>query len=143
MADDTGITINAEEFLRKLDLYNDLTRRAIYGAMKDNAFDLWKEAGKLAPVHKGRLIDSISATRPQWTGRTTIEARVGANVEYAATVHETMEPAIAVRTMRPGETTRAKPPTRFGKAGGKYLERPLIGKAKEYTEHIADKVRAV
>jgi hypothetical protein len=54
-----------------------------------------------------------------------------------------MKPAVASPQMRPGETTRAKPPTRFGPAGGKYLERPLLGSRKRYTKHIAKKVKAV
>jgi len=124
-------------------MYEERTHNAITRAMRRNANDLWKEAGNLCPVSKngGRLLRSINASRVKWADPTTVEVNVGANTEYAAVVHETMEPAIAVRTMHPGETTRAKPPTRFGNAGGKYLERPLIGKAKEYTEYIAKIVK--
>ncbi len=72
-----------------------------------------------------------------------MEAPIGFNASYASKVHETMTPAIGTPQMKPGKTTRARPPTRFGPAGGKYLERPLLGSRKRYTKHIADKVKAV
>jgi hypothetical protein len=43
--------------------------------------------------------------------------------------------------MRQGPTTREKPPTEFGEAGGLYLQRPLLGKMKRYTQAIADRVK--
>jgi hypothetical protein len=43
--------------------------------------------------------------------------------------------------MKPGPTTKDKPSTRFGEAGGKYLERPLLGKARDYTKNIAKEIK--
>jgi len=58
-------------------------------------------------------------------------------------LHEEMEPAAVVKPMKPGPGTISKPPTRFGKAGGKYLQRPLIGKAKEYSKAIGKAIARV
>jgi hypothetical protein len=128
--------------MRRLDLADGRVREAVYNAMNDNRLDLEKEAKRLAPKDEGTLEGSGVSASPRWkVGRNEIESQVGFNESYAGKVHETMKPAIGDPQMEPGETTRAKPPTEFGPAGGKYLERPLVGKAKIYTKHIASTVR--
>jgi hypothetical protein len=147
------ISIDASEFLRGLDMANTVVREAAYKAMWENQLDLEKEAKNLAPVSPkgGTLMRSGNSRRPKWSGFNTLTGEVGFNTPYAAKVHETMWPAVGVSLgrsgamgvgMMPGPTTRKKPPTAFGEAGGKYLERPLLGKAKIYTERIAKKIKA-
>ncbi|MCP4898890.1 MAG: hypothetical protein GY906_18110 [bacterium] len=136
------IELDTTRFIKRLDLADSRVREAVWEAMNDNRLDLEKQAKKLVAKKEGHLEDSSVSTLPQWrAGRNEIESRVGFNESYAAKVHETMKPAIATPQMEPGETTRARPPTEFGNAGGKYLERPLFGKAKKYTKHIAHRVR--
>ena len=67
---------------------------------------------------------------------------MGFNVPYAAEVHETMAPAAGAKR-QPGFDTRNKPATRFGPAGGKYLERPLMGMMTEYTKRLVAAVKRV
>ncbi len=134
--------VDNKQFLKRLTEYERKTRDAQFEGMNDNRLDLEKHAKMLAPKREGTLESSGVSTKPKWRGD-VLEAAVGFNAPYAGKVHETMEPAIATPQMRPGPTTKAKPPTRFGPAGGKYLERPLLGSRKRYTKHIADKVKAV
>lgn len=145
------IHFDAREFFRGLDIANTVVREAAYKAMIENQLDLEKEAKALAPVDEGTLMRSGSGrSRPRWYVN-TLRGEVGFNAPYAAKVHETMWPAATVSlgrsgamgsAMGPGATTRKKPPTAFGPAGGKYLERPLLGKAKIYTANIALRIKA-
>ena len=134
--------LDNKRFLKRLTVYERKMRDAEFEGMNDNRLDLEKWATLLAPIDKGTLQRSKVSTKPRWR-RDMLEASIGFNVSYASKVHETMLPAIGTPQMRPGETTKAKPPTRFGPAGGKYLERPLLGSIKRYTKHLADKGKAV
>jgi hypothetical protein len=134
--------LDNRKFLKRLTEYERRARDALYDAMNDNRLDLEKHATLLAPIDKGTLQRSKVTDKPKWRGD-ILEAGAGFSTPYASKVHETMKPAIASPQMYPGPTTKAKPPTRFGPAGGKYLERPLLGSMKRYTKHIADKVKAV
>ena len=124
-----------------LDKANDAKINAAVRQLHLNGLDLEKESMLLCPIHKRGLIGTAVTRPPKYTSMGA-EVIVGYNMPYAAIVHETMEPATAVKQMKPGPITRAKPPTKFGKAGGKYLERPLVGKAKVYTKHIAKAMKA-
>ena len=134
--------LDNKRFLKRLTVYERKMRDAQWRAMDDNGLDLKNHAMLLAPIDKGTLQGSAVPGKPRWR-RDILEVSVGFNISYASKVHETMLPAIGTPQMRPGETTKAKPPTRFGPAGGKYLERPLLGSIKRYTKHLADKGKAV
>lgn len=137
------VDIDVTQFMKRLDMADGHTREAVWEAMNDNRLDLEKEAKNLAPKDEGTLESSGVSTAPKWKWASeTIETQVGFSTPYASKVHETMKPAISAEyQMEPGETTQDKPSTDYGEAGGKYLERPLIGKAKRYTKHIAAKVK--
>lgn len=141
--------VDDTDFLKGMKRLDAHAKRWVVEAMNDNRLDLEKQAVLLAPLDEGTLSRSRTSTQPKWRGH-MLESRVGFNVEYATEVHETMYPAMGVSMGRsgamvsgrqPGPLTRAKPPTRFGPAGGKYLERPLIGNRKKYTNHIAKHLR--
>ena len=143
----SGAYLDARRFLQGLDLADDRTKAAALHQLRLNALHLEGEAKKLAPLAEGTLSGSGGGkvswyprtTHPRWKGERA-EAAVGFNAPYAAEVHETMLPAIGAKR-RPGFDTRNKPPTKFGEAGGKYLERPLRGMMREYTKRIADAVK--
>ena len=126
--------------------------------MNLNSLHLEGEAKNLAPIKEGTLSGAgagrITGMGPRKTKTKfkagMYEATVGFNAPYAAVVHETMWPAVSVSLgrsgaqtagMMPGDLTSAKPPTKFGPAGGKYLERPLFGMAHEYTKRIGKSLR--
>ena len=140
--DGASITIDSSEFIRRMDLADARVRMGSWDAMNENRLDLENEAKNLCPVspNGGTLLRSGNSNQPTWKGN-ELSASVGFNTEYAALVHETVAPAIATPQKRPGPTTQNKPATRFGEAGGKYLERPLLGKARDYTAHIAKTVK--
>ena len=134
--------LDIKRFFKRLTEYERKVRDAQFEGMNDNRLDLEKWATLLAPIDKGTLQRSKVSTKPRWR-RGMLEASIGFNVSYASKVHETMLPAIGMPQMRPGPTTKDKPVTPYGKAGGKYLERPLLQSKIRYTKHIADKVKAV
>ena len=137
--------LDDKKFQKSLTEYERKMRDAQFGAMNDNRLDLENWAKALVPISfpkGGHLLRSGKSDKPIWR-RDILEATIGFNAPYASKVHETMEPAIALKQMKPGITTRGRPPTKFGKAGGKYLERPLLGSIKRYTKHLADKGKAV
>ena len=137
--------LDDKKFLKRLTEYERKMRDAEFEGMDDNRLDLEMWAKALAPISfpkGGRLLGSGFSNKPRWR-RNILEAQIGFNVEYASKVHETMEPAIALKQMKPGITTRGRPTTKFGKAGGKYLERPLLGSRNRYMKHLADKGKAV
>lgn len=137
--------VMTREFEKRLDLYDDRVVAATTKALDQNGQDLWKESANLVPKDEGTLEGSGYANPPKKRGG-TIEVTVGYNTPYAAKVHETMLPAVPVggeKQMHPGPTTESKPPTEFGEAGGKYLERPLFGKATRYAKRIAEAAKGV
>lgn len=134
--------IDAKDFLKGLNLYDDRTFTAARRQMNANGEDLQRKAQELAPIDKGTLLGSaVTQTRTR-SGQREIETLVGFTTPYAAKVHETMTPAPGA-TMRQGETTRNKPGNEFGEAGGHYLIRPLLGRMKIYTEALARRIRQV
>ena len=132
--------VDVQNFLRRLDLYDDKTLDAAGRGMNDNVLDLQKLAMQLVPVHKRGLIGTAYSRVTFPSGE--VEGQVGFNKPYAVKVHEDMEPAPGA-TQRRGPLTRAKPGNEFGEAGGKYLQRPLRGKSKVYMRHLADKIKKV
>ena len=138
--DGASIAVDASEFIARLNLADGRVRMGVWDGMNDNRLDLEKEAKRLAPVCEGTLLRSGSSNQPTWRGM-ELSAEIGFNEFYAAEVHETMEPAITAKPKQRGPTTRNKPATMFGEAGGKYLERPLLGKARTYTKHTADEIK--
>ena len=155
------MTIDTRDFFRGLDEYDEEVQRRVKKQMNLNALRLEQLAKDLAPLAEGTL-SGAGAGRTKGMGpRKTktkfkagmYEATVGFNAPYAAIVHETMWPAVSVSLgrsgaqtagMMPGEKTQNKTGEgiiRFGPAGGKYLERPLLGMAKEFTERIGDSLR--
>jgi hypothetical protein len=137
-------TFDTREFDMRMNLYDKKQREAGGSALYLAGLDLEKEAKFLVAKDKGDLEGDINTQRPRRTGAlgSVLEVLVGANKPYAAKVHETMSPAPGA-IMQPGPLTRAKPPTRFGPAGGKYLSRPLLGKMKEYAAQIAKAIKVV
>lgn len=98
--------------------------------LADEGFDLAldafeQKAVELAPVDRGDLQKFVSKRRlPRLGG--LLRGRLSFTVHYAATVHELPDEAR-------GPRTRAKPGNEFGKAGPRYLLRPLMG-AKRWAE---------
>jgi hypothetical protein len=99
------------------------------------------EAVALAP-HDTGFLENSSTVRTRRAG-STIRTEVGFTANYAAEVHE-LPPA------RRGRKTRAKPSTKFGAPGPKFLERVLrgmdlemfAGKAlREVLKEAADRAR--
>jgi hypothetical protein len=134
-------TFDTREFDMRMNLYDKKQREAGGSALYLAGLDLEKEAKLLVAVKEGTLTGSGVTERPRTVGN-ALEVRVGFNAPYASKVHETMSPAPGA-IMQPGPLTRAKPPTRFGPAGGKYLSRPLLGKMKEYAAQIAKAIKVV
>lgn len=134
--------LDDKKFLKRLTEYERKTRDAQFEGMNDNRLDLEMHATELAPIDKGWLKDHITSDKPKWR-RDILEATIGANTSYATKVHERMAPALGTPLIRRGEQTIERPGTKYGKAGGKYLQRPLIFGARGYTKHIADRVKAV
>ena len=131
----SGADLDTRQFLQRLDLADDRVRDAALKQLRQNGLHLEGEAKQLAPLKEGTLSGSGITTRARWKGNTA-ETTVGFNAPYAAEVHETMVPAVDAKK-QPGPDTRNKPPTRFGPAGGKYLERPMRGMMTEYTKRLA------
>ena len=156
----SGVEFDTSGFLSKMKLANKKVREGARKQMNRNALNLRKEAVMLAPLDEGTLSGSGSdvvkshgprKTSAKWKGY-ALEASVGFNAPYAAEVHETMWPAAGVSLGRsggstssrmPGKGTSGKPDTKFGPAGGKYLERPLLGMAKEYSKRLAAAIKKV
>ena len=94
------------------------TRKLMKRAMEQTG-DLYEaEAVKLAPHLTGYLENSSTVRTRETSQGVRTEIAFGAN--YAAEVHE-LPPASR------GRKTRAKPATKFGVPGPKYLERVLRG----------------
>jgi len=138
--DGASITVDPSEFIAGLNMADDRVRQGAYDGMNTNRLDLEKEAKRLVPIDIGTLQNSGVSNAPKWRGN-EISAEIGFNTFYATEVHETMAPAITTKPKQPGPTTRARPTTQFGEAGGKYLERPMHGKARSYTKVIADRIK--
>lgn len=134
MADGANLKFPWKQYQRMLkQLGEAATGRAMKIAMARTG-DLYEaEAVKLAPHDSGYLENNTSVkTRALYgTGITTV---IMFHANYAAEVHE-LPPA------RRGQQTRAKPSTKFGVAGPKYLERVLVGMDFEY--HLGNEFRAV
>jgi hypothetical protein len=143
MSDGLSIDLDYKQFARRLRLYDKKTQEVSRGRMTDNARDLERKAKELCPVDEGQLIDTLVSEVRSYP--TLIEGRVSANMPYAVIMHEAMKPAIPAvgKQFQPGDTTRAKPGNEFGPAGGKYLERPLKGKFKQYFQHIASGIAGI
>ncbi len=108
----------AMEALLKEELGERAVRRGMKKAMAQTGDAYEAEAVKLAP-HKTGYLENSSTVKTGATGdgvRTVIS--FGAN--YAAQAHE-------LRPDQRGPQTRAKPGTKFGDPGPKYLERVLRG----------------
>lgn len=137
-----GIDLDPHEFLKRIDLASGVAMNAARKQLHLNGLNLEMHAKNLTALDEGTLTSSGSTTRPELK-RGAWEVAVGFNASYAAEVHETMEPAIGA-TKRRGEGTKAKATatsSRFGVAGGKYLERPLLGMRRAYTKAIAKAVK--
>ena len=119
-------------------IYGKVARVAAVHQMKRNGEDFLKEASNLAPIDEGELIGS-GTTRTNDQGQ-MIVTEVGFNKPYATRTHYEMVPAPAAK-MQPGPKTSAKSGTEFGAAGGLYLQRPLLGKAKRWSKAVADAVK--
>ena len=138
----SSFNVDPKQFLARIGEYQRRQFAAKLRAMNDNANDLWKESFKLAPVDEGTLIGSVAMSRHADQDADLIEFTVGYNTRYAAEVHNDLKPAPGAKKSQ-GPTTRNRPPTEFGEAGGLYLQRPLLGKATRWTAHIAKKLKAV
>jgi hypothetical protein len=135
-----------ELYTREFKKRMDLAKRTVLVAAREqlwhNGLNLEGHAKNLAPLDEGTLTSSGVTTRPEWRSNAW-EVRVGFNESYAAKTHELMEPAMGA-IMRRGPGTRAKSTatsSRFGVAGGKYIERPLMGMRRTYTKRIAEAVK--
>lgn len=142
VAKDGQLFIDSREFDRRIKLYDERATDAGISQLHLNGLDLEKESVLLAPFRKGWLQGSASTSAPRKRGNDW-SVVMGFNMEYATATHERMRPAPSAFPMEPGEETRKKPPTRFGKPGGHYIRRPLIGKMDEWTKKIAKAIRRV
>jgi hypothetical protein len=136
------IDLDPSGFLKGINLAERTVLEAAVHRLWLNGKNLEGHAKNLAPKDKGELTDSIVSQKPKLEGSAWVVA-VGANKPYAAKMHELLEPAIGAIYQR-GPGTRAKSTataSRFGVAGGKYLERPLIGMKRTYTKRIADAIK--
>jgi hypothetical protein len=153
--------IDTSQFFRGLNQYSEEVQKTVKTQMDKNLLRLEQLSKDLAPLDEGTLSGSGAGKTAGMGPRKTrtkfkagmYEATMGFNAPYAAIVHETMWPAVGVSLgrsgamgvgMMPGELTAAKTGegvTRFGPAGGKYLERPLLGMAPEFTKRIGKKLR--
>jgi hypothetical protein len=142
------LDISKNEWPKRLKVYDAKSNAAILRVFLENALDLEKEAKNLAPKDAADLEGDI-ITNPKVKGAPNYESQVhagtGRSAAYALRMHESLAPAIPTgdTQFKPGEVTRAKPPTQFGAAGGKYLERPLKGKGKQYMKRVADRMKGL
>ena len=128
-------------FRKRMALYNRRVFGSVSKAMRENGDDLLRKSIELAPVDEGTLIRSGSRElRGKDLG--SIEVLVGFNTPYAANLHETMIPAPG-GTKRPGPRTSQKLGNEFGRAGGWYLRRPLVGRVERYARRVARILRTV
>lgn len=120
-----------ETMLRHLG--GDETIRSLERAMA-KAGDLYEaEAVALAP-HKYGYLENSSTVRTGRRGSGGIRTEIAFTANYAAQVHE-------LRPDQRGEKTKAKPSTRFGEPGPKYLERVLRG--MDFEDIIGKEFRTV
>ena len=152
MADGADITVDVSDLLAGLRDYDKQANLVEKRVLRKHSLDVEREAKALSPISfpkGGRLMRSGHAEKPKEDGNGWF-ARVGFNTPYAAKVHELMWPAISISFgrsgggtagMMPGKTTRERPATRFGEAGGKYLERPLLGLARELPKTLAKRLK--
>ena len=132
------IELDTKKFMKRINVLEERTRGVAKARMTDNVRDLERLSKELCPKDEGVLIDTIVSDVKMLPKM--IEGRVSANMEYAVIMHEAMKPAIPAvgKQFQPGEGTQARPGNEFGAAGGKYIERPLKGKFKQYFQHIAN-----
>ena len=133
-----NLTVDPSDFFNKMDKAGGVVGGVVVNTLRTNGLDLERHAKQLAPLDEGTLTASGHTSRAKRIAGGH-EVVVSFNTSYAEEVHETMEPAAGGR--KPGLGTRAKPLTRFGPAGGKYLERPLLGMRKEYSKRIANALK--
>lgn len=110
---------------------SDLTR-----AMDENGEHLLARSQELAPLDSGDLTGS--GTKPPAKSNPVLKevsVEVGFNKVYAARMHEDV--------YSPGPLTRSKPGNEAGKAGRKYLERPLKYWTEYYMSNLADALRGL
>jgi hypothetical protein len=106
------------------------TRQQLGKAMAQTG-DLYEaEAVKLAP-HLTGYLENSSTVRTRATGQ-GVQTEVAFTANYAAEVHE-LPPAAR------GKKTQAKPATKFGAPGPKFLERVLRG--MDFEHFIGEAVR--
>lgn len=132
------MVLDTREFEARLNLLDPLVVKEARNIMATNGEDLLRESSNLAAVDEGTMIGSGS--RNTTVRGQMIETTVGFNTPYATRVHYEMVPAPGAK-MQPGPKTRAKPGTEFGAAGGLYLQRPLLGKMRRYSERIAEYIK--
>lgn len=104
------------------------------------------EAKALAPKLLGDLERDITfnpkvkETLIDFTGE--VHAGGGTSAAYALRQHEELAPAmpLGVAQMQPGELT-VKRSSSVGRAGGKYLERPLKHFAKKYFKMFGNRIK--
>ena len=106
------------------------TRKEMEKAMEQTGDVYEAEAVKLAP-HKTGFLENSSTVRTRSTGG-GVKTEVAFTANYAAEVHE-LPPAAR------GKKTRAKPATKFGAPGPKFLERVLRG--MDFEHFIGEAVR--
>ena len=136
--------IDMSDFIKRMDMSKATYRGAGEDALRENSLDLEKEAKETCPVKEGTLQGDIMRNPGIIDLGGGIEAQVHAGTgnsrDYALRVHEEMEPAGGTQ---PGDVTKQRPAKPWGKAGGKYLERPLMHKGQAYTANIARHMKKV
>lgn len=105
------------------------TGKEMKKAMEKVVLEYEAEAVRLAPHDKG-FLENSSTTRTKSYYGTGIISTVAFGAGYAAEVHE-LPPAAR------GPKTRAKPSTKFGSPGPKFLERVLKGMDFEHFIGVA------
>jgi hypothetical protein len=140
-------SFDTSDFLRSLDWAKEEVRKGAERGMHDAVDKLVQVSSEIAPHDKGTLEKSW-AKDVRWNGN-TIVGEVAYSVKerdgngdvfnYAAWTHE--DP-----NYKYGPGTLAKPGAegwsgRHYEPGRKYLERPLLGEAKAFYDHIAEEIK--
>lgn len=144
----SNFSFDTDSFLRNLDWTDQKVRNAAERGMNDVVDELVRVSADIAP-HDAGILDKPSAERSvKWQGDTVIGEVVysikesnkkGKHWNYAQWTHE--DP-----NYKYGEGTLAKSGTQgwsgqHYEPGRKYLERPLLGEAKAFYDHIAKEIK--
>ncbi len=126
------LVVDDRDFQKRMTMYEAQANAKSREQFERNVKDVFDQSQKLVPVRTGALKAS-----GHWDIRDTkdgVEGSVAYDAPHATKVHYGMTPAPGAE-MQPAHPNTS---TEFGPSGGLYLQRPLLGKAKRYSQAIAD-----